>query len=851
MIDFPFFETLFAKGLQTDETIELRAVSPRKGEEALTRREFVTTIPSIDNFALRYGATHNIYFGVCTRLHGIPTRAFALWADIDGFTPESVSASYLGAYPIPATFIVSSGNGTHLYWCLDNTSTDLDEVEKSVSDIAKALGSDATVYDRARMMRVPGTLNHKSATPKGTAVLVNNAGLHWALSDLHATAHIPSDVLNLINTGTSRGYKSRSERDWRVLKQLAEVGISDAVVEFIFLNNKIGEKVSERGGEYYLRHSINRAREQAEKEANRSPWGIEEVDGQYVIDGEVVSTFVFNPAMLLVTESEDVLCGGIQAAGYNWDGVMLPRSAFTRTDALLRNLPKAAWQWLGNDHDARLLLPYFMDKVRDLGLPKKKGTYQMGRHGDLWVTPDVLIKADSVVGRDAAELVYIPTKNEAPLVTVEAVEQAEITSIVNDMIKYLPALNTPDVVWQMLGWFFGTFLKPALFEREGARFPIMNLTGTRGAGKTSLIQLFLRLAGYAKPISFDCNTTNFVLLSLMGSTTSTPISLAEYRVSTLRDPQRILRYILLSYDQSKDMRGRPDQTTVSYPLTAPLIIDGEEPITDAAALERVITLLVHPETIKEGTVAAHCFNSLTELRLQRLVLSIIQHALSFDVTAAWQEATALIAECIPESVPLRVRNNVTVVTCGLLHANSYALKMTGHMFLPKINAETLREIFVQVDTTRDKHSQMLGSMVDLGAGRTRLLADDLIEDALNAAAMHSQTGGPAPFVYKTELPKTIWLHLSSTLNWWVTQRRLRGMPSMDRSALRTQLHEREGGTTSGQYVLGYRTSSVGGQAWHMTGIDVTQCVSLGLDVPTTLVEAFGVHVVGMGRKAAA
>jgi len=120
-----------------------------------------------------------------------------------------------------------SGDNAHAYWRLAEPIT-LDEIERLNRRLAQALGSDTRVVDAARVMRIPGTLNHKHEPPTD-AELVNctdaayqAAVLTAALPELHASrprrakaaalADGPtSRVLSLLDgvTATTNGWKAR------------------------------------------------------------------------------------------------------------------------------------------------------------------------------------------------------------------------------------------------------------------------------------------------------------------------------------------------------------------------------------------------------------------------------------------------------------------------------------------------------------------------------------------------------------------------------------------------------------------------------------------------------------------
>lgn len=113
------------------------------------------------------GRRTDVYAGVAPRRdrHG-GLRAIhelhTLWADCDG--PESLAR--LAAFESPPSIVVASGtpHHAHAYWGLDAPISPVDAVALN-KRLAAALGADPRATDAARILRPPGTRNHKGAEP--------------------------------------------------------------------------------------------------------------------------------------------------------------------------------------------------------------------------------------------------------------------------------------------------------------------------------------------------------------------------------------------------------------------------------------------------------------------------------------------------------------------------------------------------------------------------------------------------------------------------------------------------------------------------------------------------------------
>ena len=118
-------------------------------------------------------AHEHIYAGVATRkddssgdlancLH-LP----ALFSDIDFKTSnETVARRLLEEFPFPASIVVHSGNGLHVYWLLDEPIdlTDIANCTRAktlLRRLAYHFHGDLAAAEPARILRIPGTPNHK------------------------------------------------------------------------------------------------------------------------------------------------------------------------------------------------------------------------------------------------------------------------------------------------------------------------------------------------------------------------------------------------------------------------------------------------------------------------------------------------------------------------------------------------------------------------------------------------------------------------------------------------------------------------------------------------------------------
>jgi hypothetical protein len=759
---------------------------------APNKYEFV----SHDEFEKQILPGNDCYFGPALRKQRKNSKeavagTIALWADVD-------SSEY--SCTLPPTIVVCSGHGYHLYWFLDVPLLDPVKIEELNKLLAVDTGGDHC-WNANRFMRVPGTRNTKS--PPAPVTIQRELDVHYTIEDITVLGTLEDRARKVIRTGSSDGFQSRSERDWYAIKRLQASGAGVDLIRRIFTYQPVGDKYQAEG-DRYLDHTLARADTPAKAKERKASF-VEKEDGYYIEGSRGVrrvSTFTFDPALLLdgsLFDSEDAIVGTIKAGEQEWTGRTLSRSAFNGTGRLDREMPLAAWQWLGNDHEIRMLLPYLMDKLMEQGLPKIAATPIIGLHkmDNRWyyVGTSGTLSADNYWPAQSGPIAWLPTHREHPTINLdEDVMPDEAFFIL------LTKVNEDAVLWPALGWYTASLIKPWI-ESIGYRFPIMSVAGTRGSGKTTLIQrILLPLFGQRDSKSFDAGTTRFVILALLGAANALPVAFSEFRAEYV---ERFLRYVLLAYDTGHDPRGRSDQTTIDYALSAPFTLDGEDVVEDPAARERIVAVHLNPATVAEGSVSYNAYNEIRS-KLVSVVRPLMTYLLRSiednSLENIYADARSDMFTKYPSKLPDRVRNNhITVLFGAYAFCDAFGLTRPD----PGVMERSIEAVF------------------NLRTGRSSTMVDSFVEEIANLCAQ-----GDAPFRWSSnDEAHTLYFQLTPAHNAWVTVCKRRGRTVLERDTIKTQLQEA---------VYSLPAMIIDG-TW-MYGVNVQAAQDAGLDVSLNLRE---------------
>lgn len=181
-------------------------------------------------------------------------------------------------------------------------------------------------------------------------------------------------------------------------------------------------------------------------------------------------------------------------------------------------------------------------------------------------------------------------------------------------------------------------------------------------------------------------TTAFTLMKDSASSNTIPMALDEFKPSKI-DSYRLaplLNHFRNSYDGQEGIRGRADQTTVSYELLAPLVVAGEESPDEAAIRERSIELLFSKKDLKPVEYRAAfqrlCASADLLGSLGHSLLNIALKTKPAECYSWYEEALG----GFNKELPSRVVNNLACMVAGLrlMEKLCSSLGLTWHETFP-------------------------------------------------------------------------------------------------------------------------------------------------------------------------
>lgn len=239
----------------------------------------------------RYGFTPvddrwDTYFGVLPRLRqsgraeDVVDVSRVLWSDFDAkhFGSKAEARHRINAITPAPHLAVDSGGGYHVYWLLDK-EVPWASAHAVMKGIETSFGADHC-SDKPRVLRVPGTLNHKYSPPAEVKVVVwDDLAPLYSISDfdpyLQDPVSLPRKIAiapwnGVLPVSVSEdlrydpGKGRRSEHLMSVIVRLMLAGLPDDQVQRFIEQSAAGAAKQDEKGRYwphYIEREIRHARE--------------------------------------------------------------------------------------------------------------------------------------------------------------------------------------------------------------------------------------------------------------------------------------------------------------------------------------------------------------------------------------------------------------------------------------------------------------------------------------------------------------------------------------------------------------------------------------------------------------
>lgn len=392
-----------------------------------------------------------------------------------------------------------------------------------------------------------------------------------------------------------------------------------------------------------------------------------EYEGHYCrTNGDSVYTltnFIIRPKEMIKTEDEVQLTCDFVTAGEEVVPMTFMTSVFDNAQKFksLLNRRTISLSFTGSDVDLELLKVYIASMdwkvkigVKAVGIHRLKEGY-------------VFVAGEGSVDRDWNTVDSIMQMDKYRSIQTRLLQAKELPKErMIELGQWLLTYNEPAKTVPILAWTAACFLKEYL-RMQGIKFPMLALIGEAGSGKSTTLERVILPIFRNDQVTAAAQVTAFTLMKESSSSNTIPFSMDEFKPSKIDGYRKnsLYNHFRDSYDGHDGLRGRADQTIMTYQLLAPLLIAGEESADEAAIRERSIELLFMKKDIRSPSYR-RAFNALQMAAddLGSLGRQILTAALSTSSEEAvlWHKGAKGM---LKKELPSRVINNLSCCVAGL------------------------------------------------------------------------------------------------------------------------------------------------------------------------------------------
>lgn len=468
-------------------------------------------------------------------------------------------------------------------------------------------------------------------------------------------------------------YQSQSEADMSFCRKLAFwSGKSKEQMDRIFrasgLYRRKWDEKHHADGATYGEETLNKAIEATESVYSPDAGNpIYEYEGRYFrAKGDTsypITNFLFQPVEMIVSEDETQLTADLVTVRGETFRLTFMTTDFSNQQKFknLLNRNTISLSYLGGDGDLELLKGY----VSELDWTRKTGVKAMGiyHHGGrlVFVSTDGSIENGGVSVEDIVQLDKYKSI-ESSILGCNPLTKDKLI----DLGKWMMSYNEPAKAISIIAWTAGCFIKEHL-RMENIKFPHLFLIGEAGSGKSTTLERVLLPLFSSTRVTAATQVTAFTLMKESASSNAIPLPLDEFKPSKMDRMKlsTLYNHFRDSYDGHEGVRGRADQSVVTYELLAPLIVAGEESADESAIRERSIELLFSKKDLK-NTEHRMAFNRIMSSAqglgdLGRTLLNTALKTYPSEAGKWYKEGSNLFAK----ELPSRIISNLSCCYAGL------------------------------------------------------------------------------------------------------------------------------------------------------------------------------------------
>lgn len=315
---------------------------------------------------------------------------------------------------------------------------------------------------------------------------------------------------------------------------------------------------------------------------------------------------------------------GDEFQGYEFDLVVnnkilkrsiLPPDSFHSSSNLRKYFVSQQISFQGGEPETMALLDVMSDKVElatKTYIYPREGLFVVDKPGvrgkepiKVYLTQDTFLSSANKGDEGYFRLRYKPNQATSSY-NIDLHNAPDLDESMVPVLHDLFHFNKPDVVADMVGWFVASHYR-SFYLHTFKQFPLLQVFGVAGSGKSQTVQMLAAMHWYQTPISIisAMASTPFALDTAASTSTSAPMMIDEYKPRELRQMRGKLEKLKDVFKNSyiaAEIGGRGtvnrgsvnSLSLIKNKSTAPILFMGESLETETAIVERCVTVQLSP-----------------------------------------------------------------------------------------------------------------------------------------------------------------------------------------------------------------------------------------------------------------
>lgn len=317
----------------------------------------------------------------------------------------------------------------------------------------------------------------------------------------------------------------------------------------------------------------------------------------------------------------------------------------------------------------------------------------------IWATPkEVLQVRDEAAEGEQVKYTYAPTWGSSEPIKCDIMSAGEFENSeeAREWFDTLLRSNSPRTLAQVLGWYVSCNHR-AFYHETHNQFPILQLYGQAGSGKSNTAKLFSRLYfNKNDPASIAAaNSTPLAFKQGFSASASVPLIVEEYKPSEMPSHKHdtLLNYFRLAYNQGETATGGLSDGSADsswrnltvLSVSTPLVLICEAQEMQTAIAQRCVAVGFQPV---DGTKEFYDKALAGMAHMSRLGKLLVKDSLCETVEtrrAAIESAVARVKEGLVDQMHERQIFNLAVLICGLEFLKESLERVMGKVFSERLD----------------------------------------------------------------------------------------------------------------------------------------------------------------------